>query len=273
MKSSSTHLPSLLGSLLFVTGATLIIGVSFLLAVMALGSLLTGRPIEVRETILVVVTAFEGLLLVGAAYVSIQKFRQKSFADAESSFAISSWQIAACLAAAGIAIWVGQQILDQAPVNRLVLPLLTLPAVLLPILVLFGLGVRGIPLGPRWRVWNVLGISMTLVPFIIFLLEALAGLVIFILVALFIGSQPGLMAEMERLSQQIYMLQTDPEALMQLMAPLMLKPGVVLVGLTFFSILVPLMEELFKPLGVWLFANQISSPAQGLALGAMSGSA
>jgi hypothetical protein len=36
---------------------------------------------------------------------------------------------------------------------------------------------------------------------------------------------------------------------------------------------VPALEELIKPLGVWLFSSQISSPAQGFALGALSGSA
>lgn len=273
MRSSTAHLPSLLGFLLFTLGAVLTLGVAFILGVITLGGLLVGEPVQASETILLTVIAFEGLLLSGAAYVSIQKFLQKPSADAESFFTLSAWQIGACLLAAGIALLIGHLVIDSEPVNWLLIPLLTLPAVVLPILILFGLGARGIPLGPRWRTWNVLGISMTLVPFVTFLLEALLMILIFFLVGLYVVSQPELVAQMEKLAQQIYLLESDPQALFDLIAPLILRPGVLMLAMLFFSLLVPMLEELIKPLGVWLFANQISSPAQGFALGALSGSA
>jgi RsiW-degrading membrane proteinase PrsW (M82 family) len=59
--------------------------------------------------------------------------------------------------------------------------------------------------------------------------------------------------------------------LIEMMAPYLFRPGVISIVLLFFSLLVPLIEELVKPLGVWLFANKISSPAQGFALGALGG--
>lgn len=270
---SSTHLPSLLGTLLFTMGAVVILGVALVLGVIVLGTLITGSSLEMRETVLLAVTGFEGLLLVAAAYFSFQKFLQKPFADAESSFTISAWQIAACLIVAGAAVLLGRQILDQGTAGWLLIPLLTLPAVFLPIVVLFGLGVRGIPLGPRWRTWNVLGISMTLVPFITFVLEVMVMILIFILAAILISSQPGLVAQIERLSSQIYGIEKNPQAVLDLVVPMMLRPGVFVVALSYFALLVPLIEELVKPLGVWLFANQISSPAQGFALGALGGSA
>ena len=37
------------------------------------------------------------------------------------------------------------------------------------------------------------------------------------------------------------------------------------------ALFVPAVEELFKPLGVWLLARKLDSPAQGFALGALSG--
>jgi len=75
------------------------------------------------------------------------------------------------------------------------------------------------------------------------------------------------------LSRQIYLLQKDPQALLDLVAPLMLRPGVAIIALLFFSVIIPMMEELVKPLGVWLFSARINSPAQGFALGALCGTA
>lgn len=273
MKSSTTHLPSLLGSLLFTMGAMVILGVSLLLGVVMLANLLTGKPLQLRETVLLAVTLFEGALLVGAAYFSLQKLLQLPAADSESSFTITAWQVAACLAIAGAALLLGRQIIDSEPFNWLLIPLLTLPAVLFPIVILFGLGARGISLGPRWRTWNVLGISMTLVPFLTFVLEILLMAFLFVLGGLFISSQPRLVAQIERLSGQIYLLERDPQAVLDLLAPLVLRPEGFLVALSYFALLVPMLEELIKPLGVWLFSGQIRSPAQGFALGALSGSA
>jgi hypothetical protein len=273
MKTSTTHFPSLLGMLLFTLVGVLALLLAAILGAVELVKVMGGGQIEVSETILIVVAIFEGLLLLGAGYVSLLKFLQKPSADFNSIFTINGWQIAACLAAAGAALWIGSQLFDNEPVNWLLLPLLTLLAVFLPILVLFGLGSRGIPLGPRWRAWNVLGISMTLVPLLTFLLEMMAIVFIFILIILYISSQPALIAQVEILSQRIYQVEKDPEVLIGLIAPLLLKPGLMAIVLLFFSVLIPLMEELVKPLGVWLFGNQISTPAQGFALGALCGAA
>jgi len=273
VKSSGTHLPSLLGFLLFTIVGILALLVAALLGSVALIKTVNGGQMEVRQMTLVAVSIFEALLLLGAAFVSLLKLLRKPAADAESIFTMKGWQIAACLTLAAAAIWLGSLILENEPVNWLLLPLLTLPAVFLPIVVLFGLGSRSISLGPRWRTWNVLGISMTLVPFLTFLLEAMAGLFVLGLVIVYISSQPALLAQVERLSTQIYTIQQDPEALIGLVAPLLLRPGIMVISLLFFSVLIPMMEELVKPLAVWLFGNQISTPAQGFALGALCGAA
>jgi hypothetical protein len=270
---SSTHIPSLLGLLLFTFVGILSLVLAAVLGTVALLMTITGGQMDISQLTLMAVSIFEALLLLGAGYVSLLKFMQKPSADTDSIFTIKAWQIVVCLLAAAAAIWIGSLVLDNGPVNWLLLPLLTLPAVFLPIVVLFGLGSRWISLGPRWRAWNVLGISMTLVPFLTLVLEAIAIVFIFIVVIVYVSSQPALAAQVERLSQQIYLVETDPEALIRLVAPLVLRPGVMTLSLLFFSVLIPMMEELVKPLGVWLFGNRISSPSQGFALGALCGAA
>ncbi len=41
----------------------------------------------------------------------------------------------------------------------------------------------------------------------------------------------------------------------------------------YIAVAVPLIEELFKPLAVWIFASKIESPAQGFVMGLLSGAA
>jgi hypothetical protein len=273
MEPTRSHVPSLLSSLLFILGAALGLSVAVLMGVVALSRFLTGGNVDARETIILAIAGFEGLLLLGAAFVSIQKFLQRPSAETDSSFTISVRQVAACIFVAGIALLIGHQIVINQTINWLLLPILTLVAVILPILILLGLGIRKIPLGTRWQSWNVFGLAMTIVPFILFFLEIFAMVLILLLAVGIIASQPSLVFEMERLSQQIYLLGPDPEEMLELLAPIVTRPGVIATALIYFAVLVPLMEEFIKPLGVWFFANQLSSPAQGFALGALSGSA
>ena len=268
---TQTHLPSLLGSLLFILGAVLGLGVAVLMGVVALSTFLTGGEVDASQTIVLAVAGFEGLVLMGAAFVSIQKFLQKPSAETDSSFTISVWQIVALVILAGAAVLIGHLVNSNGTINWIVLPVLTLAAVSLPILILLGLGTRGVPLGARWQSWSVLGIAMTLAPFLLIVIETIAMILIFLFAVVFIASQPDLVNEIERLSRQIYVIGPDPEAMARRLAPFLTRPAVIGVAMIYFSIVVPLVEELIKPLGVWLFANRLSSPAQGFALGALSG--
>jgi RsiW-degrading membrane proteinase PrsW (M82 family) len=61
------------------------------------------------------------------------------------------------------------------------------------------------------------------------------------------------------------------EEAIELLAPFITSPGVMAVVLIYIALLVPAVEEIFKPIGVWLFARKLDSASQGFALGALSG--
>ena len=67
--------------------------------------------------------------------------------------------------------------------------------------------------------------------------------------------------------------ETNPQVILNTAAPLIVKPSVVGIAFGFIALAVPMFEEMFKPLGVWLFARKIETPAQGFALGLLSGAA
>jgi hypothetical protein len=273
MKSSSNHFPSLFAALLFIVAAMLFLSVASVMFVTSFSMLLQGKAIQAQQTIVLIVSVFEALVLMVATFVAIQRYRQQAFASKDASFTIGLKEIAASLLIAGIIILIGHEIKANDAFNWLILPLLTIPAVALPIFVILGLGVRNLPLGTRWQSWGIFGVAMTLAPFLLGILEIVVLIFLIFLVVAILMSQPNFATDMERLSRQLYILGPESKAARNLLLPYITNPAVVGIALAYLSILVPMIEELLKPLGVWLSANRLSSPAQGFALGALSGSA
>ena len=251
----------------------LFLSAALIMGVTAFSTALTGEKIHAQQTIILAVSIFEAVILIGAAFISIQRYRQQPFAERESYFSITPPQVAVSLVAAAAVIFIGYQVGANGSLNWFLLPVLTLPAVALPIWIVLGLGIRGIPLGTRWQTWSIFGVAMTIVPFVLIFLEAIVLVLMLLIVGIFLLSQPDFVTEMQLLSRQIYILGPESEAVRDLFIPYITKPAVIVVALSYFSLLVPMMEELLKPLGVWLSANKLTSPAQGFALGALSGSA
>lgn len=241
------------------------------MGVTALTSLFTGETVEANQTIFFLAFGFEGVLLLIAAFVSLQKFLNKPSVEQNTVFWFSKKQIAVCLITAGIAILIGSQISNIDSVNWIFLPLLTIPAVALPLWLLLGLSVRKLPIGSRWQTWNILGLGMTLGPLILITLEAAVIIIGFIGVVVYIVSQPELIREVERLSNEIVLLGPNSEEAIDLIAPYLTRPSVIVGALLYFALIIPAIEEIFKPIGVWLFVRKLESPAQGFALGALSG--
>jgi len=241
------------------------------MGVTALGSLLAGKSVEANQTIFFLAFGFEGLILLITTFISIQKFLNKPSVEGQSILLLSRAQIAICIIAAGIAIVIGSQISSNRSVNWWLLPILTIPAVVLPLWLLLALGIQKLPLGTRWQTWTVLGLGMTLGPLILITLEAIVIIVGIIAAIVYIISQPELSVEVQRLSQQMLLLDPNSEAVLSLIAPYLTQPIVIVSALSYFALIIPAIEEIFKPIGVWIFAGKLESAAQGFALGALSG--
>jgi hypothetical protein len=270
VKAPSNHYPSLFSSILFILGGLFLFGLALLLGVTALVSLFSGTEVRADQTVPLVAFGFEAIVLLAAAFFSLQKFLQKPAADENASVSVSAWQIILLIFVAGVSLLIGYQIAEMQSLLWIILPMLTVPAIVFPLGVLLVVGTRKLPFGTRWQTWSVLGLAMTLAPLILFTLEIFIGLIIFAFVAAYLVTQPELIQELQRLSQEIMILGPESEATLELLGPLLTKPGVMAVTLIYIAVLVPAIEEIFKPIGVWLFAGQLSA-AQGLTLGALSG--
>lgn len=265
------HVPSLLGALVFILAALFLFGIAFVMGVGVLTSLFMETGIQSEQTVLLVAFGFEALVLAAAAYFSFQKFLQKPGADQELSIPMSNGWIAVLALVAGLSILLGYQISKAETIDWLILPILTIPAAVLPLGVLLAFATRKLPFGTRWQTWNALGLGMSLTPLILFFLEAFVALVILFVVVVYVVAQPELASELEELSRQMMLLGPNSEAALELLSPLLTKPAVIATALIYMAVLVPAIEEIFKPLGVWLLAGKLGSQAQGFALGALSG--
>ncbi len=272
MKTPQTHYPSLLGFIFFAGAALLLLTVGIILGLSALFMLPTEGGVNVQSTIYSAAMFALGILLGFVAIVSLLKFLNNPFADAPVSTSFPGWWAPAGLLGAGLILLVGYMIQDIFSIKWLALPILTVPAVILPIWAIVALGARGLFVGSRWRVWGILGVSLTITPFLLFMLEVVIVMGIVVLVVIYVAANPQAAMEFENLSRQLTFIDLESEEqALRVILPYLVKPSVVVPALIFFSIVIPLLEELVKPLGVWLLVGKLDSAAQGFVFGALGG--
>jgi len=142
-------------------------------------------------------------------------------------------------------------------------------AISLPVYALVRIAAGGLELGSKLRAWGTLSAGMTLAPFLSALGEGMAALAALIAIGIFAGLDPGRLAAIQALGEQLKHA-TQEEAL-TLLGPILVNPLVLVGGLFFLSLVTPLVEETAKSLPVWLAWRKLATPAQGFALGALSG--
>lgn len=268
------HWPSIL-----VLGVLVIAVVLFMLAALGFGivsimGLVKNGPDPAGSMIGAISTAFEGILLGVVAWFILQKTRGRVEADQPFQLPFSGWHILAMLVLGGIALMLGAAVsyLEIKFLSWVVLPLLTLFLIVPPIWVFLGLGTRKLDFGPRWQALGIFGLGMTIGPLIMIVLETVLLVIVAVLIVIVIAQEPGKLQELTQLAS-ILRNETDPERMLQMLEPYVFNPTVLKLVIGYIALAVPMIEELLKPLGVWLFARQIQKPAQGFALGLLSGAA
>lgn len=151
------------------------------------------------------------------------------------------------------------------------LPLLHVLAVGLPVLLLAYLGWRGLPTGSPQRAWGVFAGGLVLGPALTLVAELAAIVVLGLCAILYISLRPDLAQELMALAEQMEQFRDAPDQALSLISPYISQPAVIFVLFAFTAGLVPLIEEFFKPIGVWLLAGRRLSPAEGFSAGVISG--
>lgn len=273
MVPNKNHLSSSLTVLAFGISILFLIVVVLILGISSLIDLINGEGDPAAKLIGAAAFSFEIILLFICGRFVLQKAMGREPADLPFRFPFADWHLLVVAGLVVFAVLAGGLIAyaEIAWLGWLTLPILTLLVIVPPIWLLFGYGSRGLEAGPRWRVFAVFGLSMTVGPLIMILLEVilLFGIIVFGLVILAV-IEPPMFKDFLQIAE-ILQVETNQEVILDMLAPYISNPVIITVGIGYIAILVPIIEELLKPIGVWLFALKLESPAQGFVLGMVSG--
>jgi RsiW-degrading membrane proteinase PrsW (M82 family) len=111
---------------------------------------------------------------------------------------------------------------------------------------------------------------MTVGPFLASLLEFFVYLGILLILLFIILINPGSLTTLQQIITQMRTV-TDIDGAMQILAPYLLNPYVLISLFLVLGVFTPLIEETLKPAIVWVLAKRLQRPSQGFALGVISG--
>ncbi|MBC7878757.1 MAG: PrsW family intramembrane metalloprotease [Anaerolineales bacterium] len=273
MQTNRNHWPSILILIVFAMGVLTLLSISFVTAIASILDLFNNSEGAASEMIGAFAFGFEMILLLICSWFVLQKAMGRAEADKPFVFPFAKWQIFAIIGiiVLSIAIGGGVAYTEIAWLAWIVLPVLTVLVIVPPLWLLFGLGTKGIELGPRWRVFGIFGLSMTVGPFIMIILEIIVLLGIIVVGSVIVAiAQPALFQELASMGK-ILEGETNPDRILSMVGPYLTNPIVIATIVGYIAVIVPLIEELLKPLAVWIFATRIQSTAQGFAMGVLSG--
>ncbi len=165
----------------------------------------------------------------------------------------------------------GNLVSKYETISWILLPVLHILAVSIPVFWLATVGLNGLKPLSGQRTWGLLGAGLALGPALILILE-LALLAGFVGMAIFlVAMQPEKASELADLLQRLRDAPNNPEILERILTPFLASPVVVASIFVYIAVLVPLIEEIFKPIGVWLLAGRKLTPVDGFMAGVLSG--
>jgi hypothetical protein len=151
------------------------------------------------------------------------------------------------------------------------LPPIQVLAIVIPVWWLIETGRRSLNVRDPQRAWGVLSVGITVSSTVIMAVEVIILILAAVLAGIWLSQNPALMEQFTRIMQRLANAEMNPVVIERILKPLLKNPLFTYATITFTAGLVPLVEELFKPLAVWLLAGKRLTPRQGFVFGMISG--
>jgi len=178
-------------------------------------------------------------------------------------------------AALGMVIWGGVIYLGnsfaQDSSKTLLLSLLQVFAAGLPLSFIFLFASRGLSAGSEQRRWGIFNFSLSVTPLVILILESIVLIVFGIIILFSLLLQPGVMNNTQSFLNDLQSLTTNPSFNNPLVTQLGQSSGVLIGLLLMVAFVIPLLEEIMKPLGLMVLARRKPNPSQGFVTGMICG--
>ena len=130
---------------------------------------------------------------------------------------------------------------------------------------------RHLPPESARRVWGSLVSGLGLTPMITFTLEILLLIGIGLIWVVLLQTQPDFRQDLLNLASRLQQTPVDPQILQRAVGHFAARPGVMATLFVYMAVLIPIIEELFKPLAVWLLLGRKLQPWEGFSIGATAG--
>jgi len=174
-----------------------------------------------------------------------------------------------------VLVLLGWLVSGSEMLSTLLLGLINVLVAGIPVLWIYHAGQRKLKSGSQIRKWRIFGFSLTVLPMVILVVELIAILVLVIMGSLFFAAQfstkPGLEQQLLQFFDSIMSQTADPDALLTQVEPYLRQPAVIFVILAIFAGIMPLIEEILKPLALWTLAGSEISPQEGFVGGLLCG--
>ncbi|MCK5793111.1 MAG: PrsW family intramembrane metalloprotease [Anaerolineales bacterium] len=133
------------------------------------------------------------------------------------------------------------------------------------------LGRRKFPARSAQRNWGAFGAGLTLTPAITFVIEIALLIMIGIFWLILIQTRPDLEQDILYLMNLVYESSPDSEVPARWIGEFVARPEVTGTIFFYFSLLIPLVEELLKPIAVYFLLGRKLQPWEGFMIGATAG--
>ncbi len=272
------HWPSLLQLIFSALASVLLLGIAALFAftgfsqffAQATSSATAAQPFMIAGSL-----AFAGVLVIPSAWYAWRNIIHpgiEPISRPEPRYFGLILTVVVLVVVSGTLL-LGNWISQNDRISWFLLPIFNIVATGLPALWVIYFGTRGLlPNKPR-HTWGVFASGLILGPSIILILELILLVVVGIFALLWIMLNPSMSNQLNSLMAHLQNGIPDTQTIIRDFLPFLLNPVVLFLGFATISLLVPIIEETFKPLGLWFMTGQKITPAQGFGFGVLSGAA
>lgn len=235
----------------------------------------TNMAVNIPNSLLVWASLLSALLLVPTLWLSINHLRGKPapvWLDGRKPWVRKG--LLATLLLWPAAIGLGWLIAGQPGWAVFILGPFNILAAGIPVIWVYSLAQRKLVSGPIERKWRIFGFSLTVTPFMIIAAELIAllavGLLVLSLILILVSMNPTLEQTLTDIGNQLSTGQ-GPEIDVQMLAPYLKQPLIIFGLLAVMSGIIPLIEELIKPIALWSLAGKDLTDQEGFTAGLLCG--
>jgi hypothetical protein len=270
--STPTHTPTLFQFILSILASLAAWGLAFICLMIGLAAIVSDVNMAQEQMMTLMVAAiFTALGFCFLPSIIHSWKRLRGNPSAPTAFKTNTVVLILALVIWPLVVFAGVKLPEGSIARTIGFPVVHVLAAIIPIGLLVWLGARRLIANTPQRNSGLFGSALTLSTFLSISSEMLVlfGFVVVLVIVMVI--QPELLTQLTRLANRIASANNDPQAMMRILSTYVSSPWVISVVLLFFSLLTPLLEEAFKPIGLWVLSKKNLTPRDGFVGGLISG--